>query len=103
MRLITRFGRALWRKGSGYHRRSRLETKMNCRTLLGQKLMSVRHQPRTDGGSRPPRQTVELQVRIAILNRFTAPGIPAIQPVGCGRRNSGGQAIGVTRLLELKR
>ena len=31
LRLITRFGRALWRKGSGYHRRSRLETKMNCR------------------------------------------------------------------------
>jgi hypothetical protein len=28
------------------------------------------------------RQTAELQVRIAILNRFTALGIPVTQPVG---------------------
>jgi hypothetical protein len=28
------------------------------------------------------RQTAELQVRIAILNRFTALGIPITQPAG---------------------
>ena len=33
-------GRAIWRKWSGYHRRSRVESKMNCIKLLGQSLMS---------------------------------------------------------------
>jgi hypothetical protein len=28
------------------------------------------------------RQTAELQIRIAILNRFTALGIPVTQPIG---------------------
>ncbi|PZX19978.1 hypothetical protein LX81_00443, partial [Palleronia aestuarii] len=72
LRAIKRFGRTLWRRWSGYHRRSRVETKMNCMKLLGQKLMSRDFD----------RQTAELQVRIAILNRFTALGIPVTQPVG---------------------
>ncbi len=33
-------GRALWRRWSGYHRRSRVETKMQCVKLLGQRLMA---------------------------------------------------------------
>ncbi|WP_370296210.1 transposase [Poseidonocella sp. HB161398] len=37
---IEALGRALWRNWSGYHRRSRVETKMNCVKLLGQRLMS---------------------------------------------------------------
>jgi hypothetical protein len=44
---------------------------MNCLELLGQKLMSRDFD----------RETAELQVRIAILNRFTALGIPITQPV----------------------
>ena len=72
LRAMKRFGRALWRKWSGYHRRSHVETKMNCMKLLGQKLMSRDFD----------RQTAELQVRIAILNRFTALGVPVTQPVG---------------------
>ena len=40
--------------------------------LLGQKLLSRDFD----------RQTAELQARIAILNRFTALGIPVTQPVG---------------------
>ena len=40
LRAIKRLGRTLWRRWSGYHRRSRAETKMNCLKLLGQKLMS---------------------------------------------------------------
>ena len=31
-------GRALWRQLTGYHRRSRVETKMHCMKLLGQRL-----------------------------------------------------------------
>ena len=33
-------GRAIWRRWSGYHRRSRAETKMQCVKLLGQRLMA---------------------------------------------------------------
>ena len=69
---MKRFGRTPWRKWSGYHRRSRVETKTNCLKLLGQRLMARNFD----------RQTAELQVRIAILNRFTALGIPVTQPVG---------------------
>ena len=72
LRAIKRLGRTLWRKWSGYHRRSRAETKMNCMKLLGQKLAAQDFD----------RQTAELHTRIAILNRFTALGVPVTQPVG---------------------
>ena len=72
LRAIKRLGGTIWRKWSGYHRRSRAETKMNCMKLLGQKLMARDFD----------RQTAELQVRIVILNRFTALGIPVTRPVG---------------------
>ena len=70
LRASRYLGRALWRRLTGYHRRSRAETKMNCVKLLGQKLMARDFD----------RQTAELQIRIAILNRFTALGIPVTQP-----------------------
>lgn len=69
---MKRFGRTPWRKWSGYQRRSRVETKMKRMKLLGQKLMSRDFQ----------RQTTELQPRVAILNGFTAHGIPVSQTVG---------------------
>ena len=65
-------GRALWRRWSGYHRRSRVESKMNCIKLLGQSLMARDFD----------RQVAELQVRIAVLNSYTALGIPVTEPVG---------------------
>ena len=45
---------------------------MNCVKLLGQTLMSRDFD----------RQTAELHVRVAILSRFTALGIPVTRPVG---------------------
>jgi len=51
-------GRALWRKLTGYHRRSRAETKMNSVKLLGQCLVARDFE----------RQVAELQIRIAVLN-----------------------------------
>lgn len=45
---------------------------MNCTKLPGQKLLSQAFD----------RQTTKFQVRIAIVNRFTALGIPVTQPVG---------------------
>ena len=65
-------GRTLWRRWSGYHRRSRVETKMHCMQLLGQSLMARDFQ----------RQVAEIQIRIAVLNRYTALGIPITEPVG---------------------
>ena len=65
-------GRALWRQLTGYHRRSRVETKMNCVKLLGQRLSARDFD----------RQVAEIQIRAAILNGFTALGIPKPEAVG---------------------
>jgi len=72
LRAAKYLGRTLWRRWSGYHRRSRVETKMHCVKLLGQRLMARDFD----------RQVAELQVRIAVLNGYTALGIPITEPVG---------------------
>lgn len=65
-------GRALWRQVTGYHRRGRVETKMHCVKLLGQRLSARDFD----------RQVAEIQIRAAILNRFTGLGIPSTVAVG---------------------
>ncbi len=72
LRASKYLGRAIWRRWSGYHRRSRVETKMHCVKLLGQRLMARDFD----------RQVAELQVRIAVLNGYTALGIPVTEAVG---------------------
>ncbi|SFD14420.1 IS5 family transposase [Tropicimonas isoalkanivorans] len=72
LRATKYLGRTIWRKWSGYHRRSRAETKMHCMKLLGQRLMA----------RDPDRQVAELQVRVAVMNGFTALGIPVTEAVG---------------------
>ncbi|MBN9887287.1 MULTISPECIES: IS5 family transposase [Salipiger] len=73
LRAAKYLSRAIWRRWSGYHRRSRVETKMHCvKLLLGQSLM-VRDFDR---------QVAELQVRAAVLNGCTALGIPVTEPMG---------------------
>ena len=72
LRASKYLGRALWRRWSGYHRRSRVETKVHCVKLLGQSLMARDFD----------RQVAELQVRIAVLNGYTALGIPVTAAVG---------------------
>jgi len=74
LRASRHLGRALWRNLSGSHCRSRVETKMNCVKLLGQRLMSRNFD----------RQVAEVQIRVAVRNRFTAPGTR--HPGDCGRR-----------------
>jgi Transposase DDE domain len=66
LRASKYLGRALWRRWSGYHRRSRVETKMHCVKLLVQRLMARGFD----------RQVAEFQVRVAVLNGFTALAIP---------------------------
>ena len=71
LRAAKYLGRALRRRWSGYHRRSRVETKMHCVKLLGQRLVARDFD----------RQVAELQVRIADLNGYTAQGIPVTKAV----------------------
>jgi chromosome condensin MukBEF MukE localization factor len=59
-------GRKIWKKWSGYHRRGLVETKMRCFKLLGERVMARAFD----------RQVAELQIRAAILNRFTRLGAP---------------------------
>ncbi len=65
-------GRAIWRRWSGYHRRSRVECTMHCVKLMGQSLMARDFD----------RQVAEIQIRIAVLNRYTALGIPVTEVAG---------------------
>ncbi len=72
LRVSRYLGRALWRRWNGYHRRSRAETKRHCVKLPGQRLMARDFD----------RQVAALQVRIAVLNGYTALGIPVTEAVG---------------------
>jgi hypothetical protein len=58
---MRQLGRKIWKKWSGHHRRSFVETMMRCSKLLGERVMARDYD----------RQCAELQVRAAILNRFT--------------------------------
>ena len=72
LRASRRFGRTIWRRWSGYHRRSRAETKMHCVNLLGLRLTARDFD----------RQVAEFQVRVAVLNGFTTLATPITEPVG---------------------
>ena len=72
LRTSKRLGRTIWRRWSDYHRRSRAETKMHCVKLLGQRLSARDFD----------RQVAEFQVRVAVLNRFTALGTPVTEVAG---------------------
>jgi hypothetical protein len=98
LRASKYLGRALWRRWSGYHRRSRVETNpfmvcrqtivgqwMHCVKLLGQRLPFIVCK-QTIAGQRMARdfdrQVAEFQVRVAVLNGYTALGIPVTRVVG---------------------
>ena len=72
LRASKYLSRALWRKWSGYRRRRRAETKMLCVKLPGQRLMARDFD----------RQVAEFQVRVAVLNGYTALGIPVTKVTG---------------------
>jgi hypothetical protein len=66
LRAIDRFGRRLWKRWSGYHRRSLVETSMHRYKLLGERLSA----------RKPERQVAEVHVRCTILNTFCWLGMP---------------------------
>jgi Transposase DDE domain len=71
VRACNRFGWGLWKKWSGYHKRSLVETKMYCFKRLSERVMARTFE----------RQVTELHVRVAMLNRFTQLGRPNTAPV----------------------
>ena len=71
LRTVKRFGRTLWKKWAGYHRRSLVETKMHCIKLLGDKLSARSFDS----------QVNEIHARAAVLNKFTELGRPHTQVV----------------------
>jgi hypothetical protein len=69
LRTSKRVGRTMWRRPSANHRRSRPETTTHCVKLLGQRLSARDFD----------RQVAAFQLRIAVLNGFTAPGTPVTE------------------------
>ncbi len=71
LKATQRLGRAAWKRWSGYHARSRIEAKMKCLKAFGDRIAS----------RDPDRQTAEVQIRVALMNRFNALGAAEIQRV----------------------
>jgi len=67
-----RLRRANWKRSVGYHVRSRVEARMNCLKAFGERIASCD----------PDRQTAEIQIRLAIMNRYNALGTVEIIAVG---------------------
>lgn len=58
------YGRAFWKRWTGYHARSRVEAKMRCLKAFGERIAA----------RDPDRQTAEIHIRVALINRFNALG-----------------------------
>ncbi|MDZ4134167.1 MAG: IS5 family transposase, partial [Paracoccaceae bacterium] len=68
LRATRHYGRALWKRWTGYHVRSRIEAKMRCLKAFGERIAA----------RDPDRQTAEIQIRVALMNRFSALGTAEI-------------------------
>ena len=68
LRATRHYGRAFWKRWTGYHVRSRIEAKMRCLKAFGDRIAA----------RDPDRQTAEIQIRIALINRFSALGTAEI-------------------------
>ena len=71
LRTTRLLGRAIWKNWSGYHVRSRVEAKMRGLKSFGEKIAA----------RDPDRQTAEIHIRIALMNRFSALGQAEIERV----------------------
>jgi hypothetical protein len=71
LRATQHYGRAFWKRWTGYHARSRAEAKMRCFKAFGERITA----------RDPDRQSAEIQIRIALINRFNALGTAEIERV----------------------
>ncbi len=68
LRATRHYGRAFWKRWTGYHSRSRIEAKMRSLKAFGERIAA----------RDPDRQIAEIQIRIALMNRFSALGTAEI-------------------------
>ena len=68
LRATRHYGRAFWKRLTGYHARSRVEAKMRCLKSFGERIAA----------RDPDRQTAEIHIRVALMNRFNALGTAEI-------------------------
>jgi hypothetical protein len=68
LRATRHYGRAFWKRWTGYHARSRAEAKMRCLKSFGERIAA----------RDPDRQTAEIHIRVALMNRFNALGTAEI-------------------------
>ncbi len=71
LRATRYYGKAFWKPWTGYHARSRIEAKMRCLKAFGERIAA----------RDPDSQTAEIQIRIALINRFSALGTAEIARV----------------------
>ena len=62
LRATRHYGRAFWKRWTGYHTRSRAEAKMRGLKSFGERIAA----------RDPDRQTAEIHIRVALINRFNA-------------------------------
>ena len=68
LRATRHYGRAFRKRWTGYHARSRAEARMRCLKAFGERIAS----------RDPDRQTAEIHIRVALINRFNALGTAEI-------------------------
>ena len=68
LRATRHNGRAFRERWTGYHARSRIETKIRCLKAFGERIAA----------RDPDRQTAEIPIRLAPMNRFSALGMAEI-------------------------
>lgn len=64
LRATRHYGRAFWKRLTGYHAHSRADAKMRCLKSFGERIAA----------RDPDRQPPEIDIRIALMNRFNALG-----------------------------
>ncbi len=62
LRATRQYGRAFWKRRTGYHDRSRVEAKMRWLKSFGERIAA----------RAPDRQTAEIHIRVALMNRIKA-------------------------------
>ena len=71
LRATRRLGRTIWKRWAGYHVRSRIEARMRNLKSFGERIAS----------RDPDRQTADIHIRVALMNRFNALGTAEIERV----------------------
>jgi len=80
LRATRHYGRAIWKRWTGYHVRSRIDRRMRWLKTFSERIAAFAIVARTNGATllTPDRQTAEMHIRIALMNRFSALGTAEI-------------------------